>query len=743
MNVSYIPGSGPPPELPLGRFLPPIPEGMVAAWCQENLHPGEHVLEPFGFNPIVPIEIALTGHPVLVTVNNPIHAFMLRVLASAPQRKDLIAALQDLAVTPKGDNRMEPYIRSLYNVRCSDCHRQIEADAFIWRKGEKTPYAMLVTCPYCGARGEQTITEETLDNMTPLPPMQLHKARALNRITLRNDPLRPQVNHALNAYPARPLIILQTIINKLESLEQSQRRRELLTALILSAADQGNTLWAYPSPRNRPRQIVVPSVYQERNLWKVMEEAVETWQYLPSPIPISDWAGSFGDEPGILRFQGRIKELDLQTGEALPAVLAAVPRPNQAFWTLSALWTGWIWGQNAVAHIRQVLSRQRYDWNWHTNALNSVFKTLYRYSDSQTTFWGIIAENEPMLLLSSLLAGDSVGFKCDAFTQSYDDQLAQVKWQRLSDQPTFAQPHSALNSARHGVAEYLAEKGEPASYQQVHAAAIVKLAHENKLSVGTLLENPNQAASETNSLIETLFTEPGFLTRVGEKTTSLETGEWWLARGREPDIPLIDRVEEIILLHLIESQHTSSTAVEACVYQALPGIFTPEDEIILNCLESYADLVDPEKHHWSLRESEQPEARKADISAMHDSLHKIGGRLDYRVTGDNPLIWEEPGESTPAYQFQIISTAIVYPHMRHPQNARNNILIIPGSRANLLAYKKQRDPILTRKLDSHFLVMKYRLVRDLEANPLLSRELFKEQILADPPEYRSSQLALF
>lgn len=743
MNVPYIPADKPPPKLPLGRFLPPIPEGMVATWCRNNLSPGEQVLEPFGFNPLVPIEIASAGHPVLVTVNNPIHAFMLRILASAPQREELIAALQDLAVAPKGDERMEPYIRSLYHVRCTDCHREIEADAFLWRKEEETPYAALVACPYCGARAEQAITEETSSNFAPLPPTQLHRARALNRIILHNDPLRPQVNHALNAYPARPLIVLQTIINKLESLEQSPRRRELLIALILSAADQGNTLWAYPSPRNRPRQIVVSPVYQERNLWKVMEEAIETWQYLYSPIPLSDWTGEFINEPGILCFQGRIKELDPGMEKTLPAILAVVPRPNQAFWTLSALWTGWIWGQKSVAPIRQVLSRQRYDWNWHQNALNSVFTTLHGMSDPQTKFQGIIAENEPMLLLACLLASDSAGFKLDSFAQSDDDQLAQVRWVRQDERKSYSQPQSALDSARNAVVGYLKEKGEPASYQQVHAAAISKLANEGKLSVGTLLENPNQAASETNSLIETLFTEPGLLMRVGESTASLETGEWWLAREAKSEAPLIDRVEEAVLAHLVESKRTTSAAVKACVYQALPGIFTPKDEALLNCLASYAELVDPEEHLWLLRESENPEARQADIDAMRDALRKIGQRLGYQVAGDNPLIWQEPEDPTPAYHFRILSTAVAAPFIRQTPDARNMVLIIPGSRANLLAYKQQRDPILKRKLDRGYLVVKYRLVRDLEANPLISRELFKEQILADPPEYRSSQLALF
>jgi hypothetical protein len=743
MNVPYIPGNAPPPKLPLGRFLPPIPEGMISSWVQDNLHQGEPVLEPFGFTPLIPIEIALTGHPVLVTVNNPIHAFLLKVIASAPQREELITALQDLAVASKGDERMEPYIRSLYRVTCTDCHRQIEADAFLWRKGENTPYAALVSCPYCGARGEQTITEESQNSFVPLPPVRLHQARALNRITSRDDPLRNQVKHALNAYPARPLIVLQTIINKLESLEQTTRRRELLTALILCAADQGNTLWAYPSPRNRPRQIIIPSVYQERNLWKVMEEAIKSWQVLSSPIPLLDWEGSIPDTPCILRYQGRFKELAPQINQTLPAIVTAIPRPNQAFWTFSTLWTGWIWGQNAVTPIRQVLSRQRYDWNWHANALKSVFNSIHEISKPKTKFWGIIAENEPMLLLASLLAGDSAGFKLASYSQSIDDQIAQVGWEKLPLQSPYTKPQPALEAARGAISTYLKEKGEPASYQQIHTVAITHLANVNKLSIDTLLENPNQAASETNSLMETLFTEPGFLSHIGGGTASLESGEWQLVEKMEPELTWIDRIEKVILQHIIEFNTTSSSAVRARVNQTMPGIFTPEDEILLNCLESYADLIDEREHQWTLRNSEILSARKADMDAICTILQKIGRRLDYRVMGMNPIIWEEADEPAPSYQFNILSTAIITPHIYRPSNAKKRVLVIPGSRANLLAYKRQRDPLLQKKMDQNYQVMKYRLVRDLDANPLLSRELFKEQILADPPEYRASQLALF
>jgi len=745
MNTPYIPGKSPPPELPLGRFIPPIPSGMVANWCRENLEPGDWVLDPFGFNPVLPLEIAASGYPVLVTVNNPIHAFMLKVLASAPQAEDLIAALQDLAVTPKGEDRMEPYIRSLYHLDCGNCHNQIEADAFLWKKGEDHPYAAQIDCPFCGTEGEQAITDEIRQSMPPLPPKRLHQARALNRIVGGDDILRPQVENALNAYPTRPLIILQTIINKLESLEQTAQRRELLIALILSAADQGNTLWAHPSPRNRPRQIVIPPVYQERNLWKVLEESVDTWQVLDKPVPINDWREEDTLAEGIYLFQGRIKELDpMPEMGFFSAVLTAIPRPNQAFWTLSALWTGWIWGQDAVAPIRPVLSRQRYDWNWHTNALRGVFESLRELYYPELKFWGLISEMEPMLLLAALLAGNTAGFHLLNYAQSLDDQLAQCQWDINNDSLIHVRPDPAMKVARQKVTAYLNEKGEPGSYQQVHAAAITGLANENMLAVDIFLQSVNQMASETQKWIEVLFNEGRLLTRVGGGTASLETGDWWLVEPSVTGMPLIDRVEEQIVRHLVKAQRTTAEAIKTVVYQALPGLFTPSDEEILTCLESYADLVDPETHSWALRNSEAPSARRSDLAEIQEGLRSIALRLDYQPAGEDPILWFDKNENKPQYSFHVFSSAIVSKHItKSSQDAQRNILTLPGSRANLLAFKKQRDPVLAKTLDRDFLVVKFRLVRDLEVNPLLSRDLLREQIHADPPEYQSSQLALF
>ena len=41
------------------------------------------------------------------------------------------------------------------------------------------------------------------------------------------------------------------------------------------------------------------------------------------------------------------------------AALAVLPRPNQAYWTLSAMWSGWLWGIEAVAPLHSALERIR------------------------------------------------------------------------------------------------------------------------------------------------------------------------------------------------------------------------------------------------------------------------------------------------------------------------------------------------------------------------------------------------
>jgi hypothetical protein len=207
---------------------------------------------------------------------------------------------------------------------------------------------------------------------------------------------------------------------------------------------------------------------------------------------------------------------------------------------------------------------------------------------------------------------------------------------------------------------------------------------------------------------------------------------------------MIDRLEAQIYEHLVSTRTTTAIEVKKEAFQAFPGIFTPTDSELLNCLESYADLIDDAEHIWRLRDSELPLVRQQDVQDVEASLIKIAGQLNYQARGHQPLVWRDAQDNHPKYHFYVISSAMI-PKQVQDQTlvAQKNILILPGSRANLLAYKQQRNPVLRALLDHHFQVAKFRLIRDLEANPLLTRELFDEQIRVDPPEYRTSQLVLF
>ena len=70
------------------------------------------------------------------------------------------------------------------------------------------------------------------------------------------------------------------------------------------------------------------------------------------------------------------------------------------------------------------------------------------------------------------------------------------------------------------------------------------------------------------------------------------------------------------------------------------------------------------------------------------------------------------------------------------------LVVLPGSRSNLVLYKRQRDPRIDFLLkDWYFL--KFRHLRAISANPLIDRSNVEAQFLMDELTYESPQLKLF
>ena len=138
---SYIPGLKPAETGPLSRFLPALEEGVIAHWLPTHASPGAWLLDPFGFSPRLALEAARAGYRVLVTVNNPITRFLLEIAATPPAESDFKAALAELEIAKKGDERLGAHLQSLYVTPCEKCGRDNQAESFLWRKGEDSPYA--------------------------------------------------------------------------------------------------------------------------------------------------------------------------------------------------------------------------------------------------------------------------------------------------------------------------------------------------------------------------------------------------------------------------------------------------------------------------------------------------------------------------------------------------------------------------------------------------------------------------
>ncbi len=736
-SLPYIPGLKPADPGPLSRFIPPLEEGTVSTWLSHHAQASSWLLDPFGFAPRLPLEAARAGYRVLVTVNNPITRFLLEMAANPPSESDFKAALAGLAVSKKGEERLESHLQSLYLTKCEKCGHEIQAQAFLWRKNEDAPFARIYECKNCGDKGERVSTPEDIERAKKIAATDgLHRSRALERVTSLDDEDRVFAEEAIQHYLPRPLYVLTTIINRLDSLNLTSERRRALNALILMACDAGNTLWGHPAERPRPRQLSTPNQFREHNIWKMLEDGIASWAGTASGVPCAAWPNRIPESDGICIYEGRLKDLAHEVKKEIPiaAVIGSLPRPNQAFWTLSALWAGWLWERSAVEPYKAALRRRRYDWAWNATALSSAFDHLFELLALGTPFFGLLPEPEPSFLTSVLMAASAAEFDLKGLALRTEHDPIQIVWERGEHlKREFADPD--VGNVRHAVQEHLAERGEPASYLHAHAAALMALNESHSL------KNPNQefdAALRTiQPLMETALKDDDRFVH-HSSGESIETGLWGLRQPPQAG-SLADRVEVEAVTFLQKHPESIYLEIEDALYRKFTGLLTPSKAIIYAVLNSYAEK---DGARWKLRLEDHASARRADLKKTEELILSIGKRLDYQTRRqDQTLVWEENGK--PARVFFVLASALAGRVLiRNSYPPSQSIIVIPGGRAGLVAYKEQRDPQFAERMKS-YRVMKYRLARALFEVPILTRETFEEQITSDPVEQARGQMMMF
>lgn len=720
----FIPGAARAADIPLSRFLPPLPAGVVSTWLADNLEPGAWLLDPYGASPHLAVEAARAGYRVAVAANNPIARFLIDILAQPPTADELRGAMAELAAARRNEERLEPHILGLYMSVCPECGAQTSAEAFIWEKEAPTPHKKLIHCESCGHKGEHETDEADCELAASYQRGGPHRARALERIAPSDSPDRQHAEEALEAYPPRAVYALFTIVNRLDSLRLEPGERRALEALLLNAFDRANNLWRHPSGRERPKQLGAPPVYREYNIWRELEASQALWAGEGEMVVLTEWPDAPPEIGGISLYEGRLREMVADLGP-LPfqAVLTAFPRPNQAYWTLSALWAGWLWGREAIGPFTSVLRRRRYDWAWHTEALQASLARLGGQLESGTPMFGIVGESEPGFNAAVLLAARLADFHLEGLSMRREMGQLQANWRKGAAAGSESDAPDLVEAAAKQV---LNSRGEPSHFSLLHAAAHAALARG--LSLDTNKESGEQFSELRSQLEQGLTYRRGFL-RYGGSDSSLETGHWWLRAEGEARSPLADRVEIALVRHLLRYPGRSLAEIDRALCAVFPGLLTPPRRLIEIGLASYG--ADAEGA-WRLDAVDQPRARRDDLREMRALIADLGQRLGFEVSGRAPIEWRSP-DGEVSQRFFVIASALVSEVLssKAPEGA-TSLVALPGGRAQLALYKIERDPRLKQALDAGWRLVKFRHLRRLAGNQALTLESFLDLLDLDP-----------
>jgi len=761
--LPFIPGDSPPPSGLLARYLPPIPGGIATRWTKDRFPPGAWLLDPFGSSPSMAAELARGGFRVLVAANNPISRLLYELAANTPSEMELRSALAEIAATRKGEERLETHLRSLYRTTCVGCGQIIDAQAFLWERDKDAPYARIYHCQFCGDSGERPVTSGDISLAQSFPTSGLHRARALERIAPKGDPDRFHAEEAISSYLPRSIYVITTLINRLEVLfgeerpeiHRSSDRLRCLYALALLAFDHGNVLWSHLTERPRPRQLIPSPHFRENNIWLALEEAPSVISTRLPPVPIAIWPNSPPEGGGLTIFEGPVRDLaaSIEDGAGLAripvaAVVTAVPRPNQAFWTLSALWAGWLWGRESIGPFISVIRRRRYDWAWHCTAQHLVLSALNRILERGTPLFACISENEAGFLSSTLLAARMAGLELQGTAVRNEWELVQVLWKsRGSGEQTHALRSTGLDLAKtveeitiRSAKKHLSQRGEPAPYILLHAAALEELSKPGIFSEG-LSGSPGEAYSLIHSAVLETFSPRNGFSRFGGGEKSIEASQQWHDDLMPERRPLADRLEESVCSYLQSNLVCTLSALDEHLCQSFPGLYTPDSTLLRICLESYTES-EGDDNLRRLREEDRADMRKLELDEIRSALSEVGSRLGFLVRGEQPSIWNERNE-LPKFVFYFSTTGIFWEVLhKNPYYPEISFIVLPGARAPIVVYKLRRNPLLKSEIEKGWRILKYRHIRHLLDSPALSRENFEELLTLDPLTESPSQMRL-
>jgi len=727
-DLPYLPAFSGFYDPPLGRFLPALPKGVISQWLEVNTKPGDLVMDPLGANPNSAIEAAQISRRVLFARNNPILWLMLEAFATVPSNNRLRGLVNKLLLSRYLGETLDQHLQSIYETACNLCGKKIQPLGYVWEKDGEIPIAKLYTCPHCGDSGEKPISTPDIQNLERLGKIGLHRTRAFQRVMQGGDYEKESIEAALDCYLPRAIYVCMLLVNRLEVLMLEKSDRLLLQAILVSVFDQANSLWHWPEKDHRHLQLSLPSRFIEKNLWISLDTAPGIWRHEGDAVPVSYWPKLPPPGGGICLYQRRLADQkSLLEAEKPTALVTIFPRPNQAFWTLSALWSGWLWGQKSVTSMRSALSRRRYDWNWFAQAIRASFQTLAPGLTQGTRVFGLFPQSTPNFYLGLQTGMHMAGFIASGAASRLADDLIQCQWTLNSRSSSTEELY-----LRSLIEDYLKNRGEPANYLEIITNCLTELGISGKL--------PDSASVLSDSLFSEIQNEIAAILRDGQflqPFISTQSGgsQWWLCDSRSAQIPVSEQVELSIRNILIKKEPVVKNDLEKQVCRLFRGNLTPPAELIKLCLESYADPDQKAVHHFLLHPDEELKKRSLDLTEMRSLLTQCAQKIKVNEESNGGSITWKTQKNHIAYRFFIVDSCSISKIIQETPSDEgvSNVILFPGSRSRLLAYRLNYDPRLEAASEQNWYFVKFRTLRRLAQQENLTLDLWKEILISDPP----------
>lgn len=727
-QIPFFPGENRNIDFPLDSLLPPYQAGTVRQWLQPNIPPGSWVMDPFTSNPLFTIEAATAGYKVLSICNNPILKLMLEVLADAPTREDFQSVLSILGSVKRGEDRLEVFIQSLYLTNCPRCHRQSPASSYVWKREPLELIRKTVNCPDCGGEAQGEVETEDIEKLSLLGKSELSQAWAIQQLGDLTMDQAEIARDALEVYLPRPLYVLFTLINRAQGLNLSEQKSKLMLALLLSSCLYGTSLWQAKGGRTHPRQLSIPNEFIEFNLWQKLEEAISAWTIVTQKVDLIYYPDSPGDSGGICLYNGRLKSiLPLEPALQPQGVFGSIPRPSQAFWTLSALWSGWLFGKDAVQPMHSALERQHYDWYWHTHALQPLFGQIQK-TKPRHGFFIIQSEFTPGYALAVFLAAQMSGWKFKSVSFLAENDLLQIHFDQPGNSNESGARREALPDA---ILEMMRTAAEPLEYNQLYVTALQNKARgaDFDQEISAL---PLDYLSNIQAELTQILSVNKDIVQYGKGT--FDSPRSWGLKDFNPDQnPFSEKIEQEIVRKLQQEKVVSFPALVQRLCTQFPGTIVPSTDLIKTILVSYSVPSSPNPDEWQIRSPDTRDQRQQEVLFIRSGLISLGEKFGFQVEANSLIKWMD-GQGTIQWQFNILATAQLWQMLLSQLSAptSQHVLVIPGSRIDLISYRLKHDPRLEDAIKSWH-VVKFQHVRNLLGSQDISNQSWSNLLDSDPP----------